>query len=336
VECWLETFGDDLEPQLLAFESERDVVGCCLLIWRTKWSYGLPIRRVYLNCAGENETDEVGAEFNSLLAIPGYADAVAKTLFAYLKDRRWDEFILAGMVGKESDDPNGLALGNKEEKKTPAYYIDFSAVREGKSGFLGTLGASTRHHIRRAQKSYEEQNGPCMAQFAETVEEALAMLDELAQLHQARWQSRGKPGCFSSRKFTSFHRTLIRRAFGRTLLFRLKAGEQVVGVLYCFVYQGWVYDYQSGFSYTLDGRRSPGLFTISQLVSSCLPRKELKGLSLMAGNSEYKRSITSGSNQETMRWIVFRRFGARNSLFQLLRSLKRRYVQTREQNGKPR
>ena len=55
VTCWLATFGEDLNPDLLTFTADGNVVGCCLLVWRTQWVRGFQLRRVYLNCAGENE-----------------------------------------------------------------------------------------------------------------------------------------------------------------------------------------------------------------------------------------------------------------------------------------
>src|SRR5450755_4324342 len=32
VDCWLATFGSDLNPDLLTFVRDADVVGCCLLV----------------------------------------------------------------------------------------------------------------------------------------------------------------------------------------------------------------------------------------------------------------------------------------------------------------
>jgi hypothetical protein len=45
---------------------------------------------------------------------------------------------------------------------------------------------------------------------AGSVEETLAMLDRLKELHQTSWRRRGQPGCFAAPWFESFHRDLIR------------------------------------------------------------------------------------------------------------------------------
>jgi CelD/BcsL family acetyltransferase involved in cellulose biosynthesis len=219
----------------------------------------------------------------------------------------------------------------------PSRYIDFIGFRDPPVDFLGSLSSKTRKHIRRTQRSYEEIGGACTLRVAQSAEEALGMLQQLAELHQARWKGRGHAGAFSSQRFTGFHEMMIRREFDRTLLFRVQAGAEVVGVLYCFLFLGWVYFYQSGLSYTLDSSGSPGRLTLYLTISHCLERPELKGFDFMAGDAEYKRSLTSA--HRPLRWIVVRRPTARSLLFRGLRSLKRAGVQilnrTRQNNRPP-
>jgi CelD/BcsL family acetyltransferase involved in cellulose biosynthesis len=218
------------------------------------------------------------------------------------------------------------SLGANEITETPSYYIDFSGFRDPPAEFIGSLSSKTRYHIRRTQRSYEEIGGACTLRVAQSAEEALGMLRQLAELHQARWEGRGQPGAFSSPRFTEFHEAVIRQAFDRVLMFRVQAGAEVVGALYCFLFRGWVYFYQSGFSYALDSRRNPGLLTLHLTISHCLERPELEGFDFMAGDREYKRSLTS--TQRPLRWIVVRRPTTRSLLFCGLRWLKRAYVRS--------
>ena len=322
VTCWLATFGEDLNPDLLTFTADGNVVGCCLLVWRTQWVRGFPLRRVYLNCAGENEAESTCLEFNSLLSLPEYERQVAEALATFLRGRKWDELLLPGAVEQDALRILADSLGTTEVTEAPSYYIEFSGLRNPPTDFLGSLSSKTRYHIRRTQRAYEEIGGACMLHVAQSEEEALGMLRQLAELHQTRWASRGQPGAFHSPKFTEFHEAVIRQAFAQTLMFRVQAGAEVVGLLYCFLFRGWVYFYQSGFSYTLDSRRNPGLLTLSQTISHCLARPELKGFDFMAGDREYKRSLAS--THRPLRWIVVRRPTARNWLFRGLRSLKRK------------
>jgi hypothetical protein len=325
VDCWLATFGESLNPDLLTFEMEGTVVGGCLLVWRTVWVRGIPLRRVYLNCNGEEDADSTYIEFNSLLCLPEHLLAAAAALAAYLKRRKWDELLLSGMVGQDAVPVLAGSLGRTETQEVPSYYIDFAPYRNPPADFLRSLSSKTRYHIRRTQRSYEEISGACTLTVARNAEEGIEMLHQLAGLHQAKWRERGSSGAFDSPRFTGLHEKMIRENFSRTLLFRVQAGNQAVGLLYCFVFRGWVYLYQSGYSYSLDSRRNPGLLTLCLAISHCIGREELKGFDLMAGDVEYKRSLASVWNP--LRWIVVRRPTPRTWLYCGLRFVKRTYVQ---------
>ena len=213
VDCWLATFGEDLNPDLLAFAKDGDVVGCCLLVWRTQWVRGIPLRRVYLNCAGENDADSTCIEFNSLLSLPEYEEPVAKALVTFLRRRKWDELLLPGVVERDAIRILAGSLGANEVTEAPSPYIDFMGFRDPPVDFLGSLSQKTRKHIRRTQRSYEEIGGACALRVAQSAEEALGMLRQLAELHQARWKGLGHAGAFSSPSFTGFHELMIRREF---------------------------------------------------------------------------------------------------------------------------
>ena len=335
VSCWLETFGDELNPDLLLFVQQGEVIGCCLLVWRTAWVRGIPLRRVYLNCAGENDADSTCIEYNSLLHLPGCAGPVARALASFLQTRRWDELLLPGMVDQEAVRILVSILGGCEVSETPARHVDFAPLRNAHRDYLDALSSKTRYHIRRTQRSFEETGDACTVRLAETVDEAQTMLQHLAQFHQARWTARGAAGSFSSEKFTRFHRALIQQHSGRTMLFRVQAGSEVVGLLYCFLYRGWVYHYQSGFRYVADGRRSPGLLTLYHAIQACLAHEELRGFDFMAGDTEYKRSLTPGCEHKTLRWFTVRRRTVPSLLLQLLRALKRTYAKAAEKSLQP-
>jgi hypothetical protein len=324
VTCWLATFGEDLNPDLLAFVRGGEVVGCCLLVWRTQWVRGIPLRRAYLNCAGENEADSTCLEFNSLLSLPEYEKPVAKALATFLRSRKWDELLLPGVVEQDAIRILASSLGAIEITETPSYYIDFSGFRDPPVDFLGSLAKHTRRNIRLTQRAYEGTGGACALRVAQSAEEALDMLRQLAELHQARWESLGQAGVFNSPRFMEFHQAVVRQAFDRTLMLQLQAGTEVVGVLYGYMFRGWVYFYLCGFSYALDRRISPGLLTWTLAISHCLERPELKGVDFMAGDAKYKRSLADA--QHPLRWIVVRRPTVRSLLFRGLRWLKRACV----------
>lgn len=323
VDCWLATFGEELNPDLMTFVREGDVVGCCLLVWRTQWVRGIPLRRVYLNCAGENEADSTCIEYNSLLSLPGCAELVAQALGAFLRTRYWDELHLQGVVEHSPICTVAGLLGSNEIFVKPSHYVDFRRIRD--DGFDSVLSSNTRQQIRRSQRLYEQTNGPCTLRIARTGQEAAEIFTRLADLHQAAWQVRGWPGVFASPQFTGFHRRLIQAVFehNQILLVEVCAGAEVIGALYSFLHRGRVYFYQSGLRYTTDGRLKPGLLTHYLTIRYCLEQSVLNEYDFLAGDSQYKRSLSTASRP--LRWIVVRRLTVPSVLYRSLRWVKRTY-----------
>jgi CelD/BcsL family acetyltransferase involved in cellulose biosynthesis len=290
---------------------------------------------VYLNCCGENEEDETYIEYNALLSLPDCEIPMAKALAVFLKKRRWDELLLSGVVDQEAIRILAQMLGKYEVTESIARYVAFAPLREERRDYLSTLSTKARKNIRRSQRAFEEIGGACTVSLAQNVDEAQLMLRQLAELHQTRWKARGAAGCFNSVKFTLFLNTLIQHHFDRIMLFRVQAGPEVVGLLYCFLFDGWLYYYQSGICYSLESRNSPGLLTLYLVIDSCLMREEIKGFDFMAGDSFYKRSLTIASDYKTQRWFVVRKRTLPNLLYHLLRSLRRKYVQFIEKIRQP-
>jgi hypothetical protein len=332
VDCWLATYGAELNPELLAFVRDGEVVGCCLLVWRTEWLRVIPLRRVYLNCAGEKEADSTCIEFNSILTIPGCAKPIAEALEQFCRSRYWDELLLSGTIEDESIGVLVNSFPSCEIREMPAPYVDFALLRDSGTDYLNQLSSKTRKNLRRTQRAYEESTGVCTLHLARNVNEGLKMLQQLADLHQVRWESRGQAGVFSSKKFRTFHERLIQQNFDKVLLFRLQAGDEVVGLLHCFVYRGWVYYYQSGFCYPLDRRLSPGMLTVYHVVADCLARPELNGFEFMAGDDLYKRSLSVSPESHVLRWMVIRRKTPSTVAYLGLRKLKREYMRWGQRN----
>jgi hypothetical protein len=332
VDCWLATFGNELNPDLLAFVKDGEVVGCCLLVWRTQWVKGFPLRRVYLNCAGENESDSTCIEYNSLLSLPDYAEETAKALGIFLRGRYWDELLLQGVVEHSPLYAMARSLGSVEASEKPAHYVDLCQLRRDAADFDCTLSAKARKNIRRSQRTFDHIGGTCTIRLAESAEEAVTMLRQLAELHQTSWVDRGHPGVFASQRFVGFHEALIHMGFSssRILLFQVRTGPELVGALYCFLDRGCVRFYQSGFNYSLDANASPGLFTLYLTIRYCLGQHDFKAFDFLAGDTQYKRSLATTSRP--LRWVIARRPTVLTLLFRGLRSLKRMYVQILEKS----
>lgn len=321
VETWLQVFGEQLNPRLLTFVEAGEVVGACLLVRRLHWRKFVPMRRVHLNCAGENHEDGTCVEYNRLLCLPGRDADVSAALLAWIGRASWDELALDGMEAVPS-----LTEGCRVEvKPRPSYYIDLNALRSTDASYDTTISANTRQQIRRSIRMYEETTGPLVVGQPRDKQEALRFLDELADLHQRSWSERGKPGVFASHRFRRFHAGLIEKTFaaGTVQLLRVQSGSHTVGLLHCFFHQGRVYFYQSGLAYHPDKHAKPGLMTHYLVIKKYLAeRPDVEQYDLLAGDAQYKRSLAK--EQRTLEWLVAQRPTIRVRAFWVLRARKRR------------
>jgi CelD/BcsL family acetyltransferase involved in cellulose biosynthesis len=331
-------FGAILQPRIVVFHDavSATTVGMCLLSSRTERRGPFAVRRVYLNTAGEDPADETVIEYNALLCLEGWEAEIAAALRQHLDRSAWDEFAANGMA----EGPSLRALTSAafpdscaNLTKVHSHYVDLARLGPLADNYLAGLSRNTREQIRRSCRIYGQQ-GPLEVQAAASLPEALTMLDELAQLHQASWTARGKPGVFASKRFTAFHRDLIERVFpkGCVQLLRVRAGSALIGLLYNFVHAGRVYSYQSGLRFSDDNRLKPGLVAHVAAIRYCR-EAGLREYDFLAGEDRYKQSLSTDTRALT--WLVFERPTLKMRAMRLLRGLKRRIHRGRLSQAPP-
>jgi CelD/BcsL family acetyltransferase involved in cellulose biosynthesis len=183
-----------------------------------------------------------------------------------------------------------------------ALWIDLTGLHGG-GEILDRRSANTRYQVRRSDRAYAAL-GTLALSRAETPADAHAALDELAALHQATWQARGRPGAFADPYFARFHHALIERGLPRCEidLLRVTAGSRIVGTLYNFRYKGWMLAYQSGFDYAGATRhQKPGLTCHHQAIRFAAAAG-LRRYDLLAGEDRYKRSLADGATP--LHWVT--------------------------------
>jgi CelD/BcsL family acetyltransferase involved in cellulose biosynthesis len=325
---WLAEFGPSLRPTIVAFRDAQALVGACLLVRRTVRKGPFAIRRIYLNTSGEDELDSACVEFNALVCEDGRQLAVARALRDALEQLRrtdpWDELVVEGVVTGASLDALRDALSPWPCAATarPSHYVDLDALRASGKDYLGTLPSRLRTQLRQSARAYGE-HGELLLDVAASTDEALRMLDELADLHQKAWNDRGMPGAFASPAFVRFHQGLIRRCFplGQIQLLRLRAGEHAIGALYNFIADGKVYFYQSGCAYGPDRRLSPGMLVHAHAVGHAAAAG-LHEYDLMAGDFDYKRKLAK--QHRMLHWLEWQAPSVKMKAFEWLRRTRRK------------
>ena len=308
---WLAESG--IKPSLLVARRSDVIVGLALIGHDCPRFGPLRFPRIHLNQVGVADFDCVYIEYNDVLVDPRYTEATRTACLAALYEcssvmdgLQWQELRWAASAVPPRHMPHHPGMTLETSKISTSPYIDLDAVREKAGDLCELLSANTRSQIKRAIRLYDARGG-LRIERASTKSEALAWLEQLKCLHQAKWTSRGERGAFARPFFGRFLQELVERGFGDGVvdILRVTAGEDELGYLYNFVYRDRVSNYQSGFRFGPDGRHKPGLVSHALAVqhyASSDPR--LRKYSFLAGASQYKTSLSTGS--EELRWYTYR------------------------------
>jgi CelD/BcsL family acetyltransferase involved in cellulose biosynthesis len=272
---------------------------------------------VHVGTAGEPDGAGVYVEYNRLLVGAGDRAAFARAVIdAVHREPRWDELRLDGFALQDAD-----ALLVAEPRLTairlPCPTMDLDAIRADGGDVIGALRSSVRWRIRRSLRTL----GPLRAEWASDAASALAIFDELVELHQARWTAADRPGAFASDRVTAFHRALIPKLSprGEAVLFRVRAEDRTVGCLYGHVDRGRLLAYQSGFARSQDNRIKPGLVVHALCMQESLARG-LVEYDLLAEADRYKQELATTSRE--LVWADAPRLRPRPLTIHALRNLR--------------
>jgi len=284
------------------------VVGLALFGYRRGRRVADWLRRpsLYLNETGDPRLDSVMTEYNGVMALGDCGQATSALLKALVSPESpsWRELHLSGVPDYWVDRcrEHGLEVRLLRSPQ-PAPFADFGDWEPGDP--LRMLSRNRRQQIRRSLRWFERR-GPVTLSRATDTNEAIEWLEALEALHGTSWQARNKPGAFGNSRFGCFHRTLIQRSFGDGIpdLLCARAGSEVIGYLYNFLWRGWAYSYQSGLRFEDDADCRPGL--VAHLLAMRRYQDEgRKGYRFLAGESRYKTSFATGN--DVLLWMVAHR-----------------------------
>lgn len=323
IKHWLNAVPLDVELDLLRIEKGGQKAVCLLGHAKQNRHFVVNSKSYYLHYTGHDVYDSLTLEYNQ---IPGVGQDVA-LLHDLLNNlpNAWDEFHLSALDGRlfPADCLNQLSADYRcvKQNEVVAYHVDLDGIDNDAESFIVLLSPKTRRNIRKAMRKLSE-HGPLHLHSAGDLSTAMSVFDEMVELHQTYWQKRGHPGAFANDWFKNFHKTLIEKRFnaGEIQLLRILCGEETLGCIYNFVYQGVVYHYQNGFNYDRF-RNSPGIVSLALAVPFNAGQGH-KIFDLMAGDSEYKRSLST--DKKLMQWYVIQKKRLQFTLEQAAKNAKAR------------
>lgn len=331
--CWLDVYRPPVD--VIRVMSGADLVGLALLVPVVEWRHGfIRSRCLRLHQTGIPEKDQIWIEYNGFLACSGMELQVSEAIFHYLgQQQNWDEFVVGGIgsdMARRLTDISGLA--SHIRWKAPCYGVDLQQVRSSGKSYLDGLSANTRHQIRRSSRLYRKQ-GELRIHRPDHPDKAVAMFDEMAPGHIARWGQGPYGSGFNNPWFVRFHRALIRHSWDRggVELMQLRAGERVLAAFYNLCYRNTVSFYLGVTAAETDNRLKPGLLGHSLCIEDYLARG-FSFYDFMGGQERYKESL--GKQHSQLLQISLQRPRMNLALERALRALRHGFVsRTRSADG---
>ena len=285
---WLDRFGDVVRHEFLV--AERNGLPCAVvLLTRSERRLGpLAVRRIHLGTAGEPDDSGVFVEYNGLCAAPSERAEFAAALSSHLRRTRgWDELCVDGF------DPTHAAPLIAAEPRMVVRHRALPVLDlDGEGDLVDALPArSARATVHRSLRGLQ----PYSTVWAQDAGGAVALLDDLARLHQRRWEDKGEAGAFASQRFLDFHRDVVAHwvPLERAVVFGLLHRDEVVAALYGFVVGDTLQYYQGGFRIFEHSKIRTG-YAAHLLLATAARDRGLKHYEFLVGTAAASRNWRSG------------------------------------------
>ncbi|MBL4606225.1 MAG: GNAT family N-acetyltransferase [Pseudomonadales bacterium] len=226
-----------------------------------KHEYGKLLKTLYFIGTGEPEETEVATEYLDLLILDEwnaeFVRNVAKEIEALTTLSRL-EFVNVLEESKSIIDVvNKLKSTFSLQKKLCGYrYVADLSCADARD----TLSKSqAKKHSVASRRFLRTGEGNCFRVIHEQdLEYGMQVLE---QLHQQRWQSKGKQGVFSAVEFHDFHRRISTYLLAKSdlLILMLKIKDKPIAIFYGWKFKNTLAYYQSGIDGTTKPNMSPGL-----------------------------------------------------------------------------
>lgn len=153
--------------------------------------------------------------------------------------------------------------------------------------FLAACSKNRRKHLSDMSRKWLD-TGRATVHWVEHPADLAVGQQNLIDLHQRRWQSRGEPGCFASPQFTAFHREVMPELLhrGRLCLAWLEVDGRPIAADYALSDERVIYGYLSGLE-PIETSCSPG-HLLNMLIIRHAIEKGYREYDFLRGDESYK------------------------------------------------
>lgn len=295
---WWRYFGKGKELLILALYDLNGLCGIAPLFLEKKYYFKhFPVLRIaFLG------TDMVDSDYLDLIIRSGCEEEAIQCVVNYLFEApfNWDLMDLTDIT-EDSPTIHYFRKYTSESKSAIVFesgeICPFLALPHSSIEYRSGLSKNDRYNISRRSKNlykhFGENNVLLNESNSKENPEALSsLISELFSLHRIRWGSVRKKTLFSLPQVERFHRALLPGLIKKraVIVFSLSVEEQVVAIIYGFVYGGKYYFYQSGFDPAFS-QYSPGLVLMNYSIEQAI-HEGLSEYDFLRGEEDYKSKFT--------------------------------------------
>jgi len=301
---WWDVFHEDRELAILTFTKNEEVIGIAPFVKRKTRLLGfLPYVKLEFMASGEEEQDEICTDYLDIIVKKGYEQIVTESLFNYLiisNKIKWDELLLPRMDSESIIPSLKDQLARKYRihiEKIKTSTCCYAKLPTSYENFLLQLGKKTRYKINRGIRKLGDEN-ELSFKISKTSEEIKLAKESLIQLHQSRWNTKGKQGVFSSKKFRLFHDIFIEKTLNKNWIQvgTLYLGETPVACIYNFNFLGKIHSYQSGVTISDSWDISYGMIAHTFAIKEAITQGNIE-YDFLAGVSGYKERLAKNRRE---------------------------------------
>jgi len=302
---WLDTYGKDSTPRVLAARSAGELVAAMPLVRQ----HDLARRRLSFMGSGPLTPNHL-----DVVARPEYRDAALRVFADALITHRseWDvlDFDRLPCGGDAVQAIRGSAhdAGLISSLVTSAI-CPYAALPDTYEQYLGGRPARLRRTLRSHGAKLKRDFPDARFHQAMTAEEVERILGALERLHQARWEARGHAGSFADPRFGRFLRTYATIALRRDTLrlHSLNLNDEIIGVICNFRTRSGVEFYTTAFDAAWSGY-SPGALLMAHAIQASI-EEGAAVFDFLEGTEEYK-GAWSTSHQNNVALQVYNKTAA--------------------------
>lgn len=312
------------------FDSNGQLVGMCFLTYATiKRRRLFSVRQLSLN-ESEIRGNKFIIEHNGVLHAPACRYEVYYSLLELITKSGLpiDELRINAITKANAHNIKSicdeLRLSMIDDERSNAYFTELSNFNQIPDNYIASLSRNKREQIRRSIKFYG-QFGEARVRYAANNNERMDFFHQLGELHQQYWAGKGKPGSFANRKWVEFHTRIISDHSDKVQLIRISFGDHILGYLYNLSDNMIAYSLQSGFRYSDNKNDRPGIIS-HFLVTNDYIRQSYRRYEFLAGESQYKQSLSNGYHE--FMWKLIQRKTVKSGIENTMLRIKKRLIQS--------